>query len=240
MKFYKYDTDSIGLNPSQLEELGRDGSLADYLAEKLQASPSVEEIVSNNTVDPYGGSKSPCYYAITSIPFEYGVNSDAGEVLVYWDVSSFKKTLPEGYTLFSFRVMLSSASGVKLNSEYATDARALKPEDFPVRLNITGDISTPCGITTVDRVVTVPMVIKEYMSTFNSSSGNSVNDYTETEFKEALVERIDSLEGVLTRFRHFQSEGLTLDLLGVVRTLMVRVDDLESKLKEIDAAGTSE
>lgn len=197
---------------------------------------SSDEVTSNANVRSYA---SPCQAQIVNRNFSYSVTSSGSGVQVSWDMSDFAAALPAGYSVILPRVRIttiSSSRNVLIDSQDLIGAVPAAINQFPLRVSIEVQISSPCGT-----------IAASYMTDLYNASNLGVKagtfdieDLSPNTGNITVTDHLNLLEDEIFKVKTREKNTVTISgtempLSTAIQRNDVRVQDLETRLSDVGA-----
>lgn len=195
---------------------------------------SSDDIVSNANVRSHA---SPCQAQVVNRNFTYSITSSGSGLLIGWDMSVFASALPSNYSVTLPRTRITSIQSTRsvlIDSQDLIGAVPASIGQFPLRVSIEVQITTPCGT-----LAAVYMTDLYNASNLGAKAGTfDIEDLNPNTGNISVTDHLNILEDEIFKAKtkevsRVEISGTSLPIATAVQSNAMRVDDLERSLVDI-------
>lgn len=209
-------TDSMSIKQVLAKLIGGYISLADKLAKcNLCNEADFAEEITSSLVSLAGLSKSStsCAASITNTNFNYTVIGGTNSVGIQYSFQDIIDNLPTNYSIVRKSIKVWGANST--NTLYASSSANsgtfnAEPSRFPLKIDFSLQINTPCGLISIDKVIMINGVSAGSYSATGIVSDYGTESYgavTQEKFNEVLRDRIINLERDIASIKNINVEN---------------------------------
>lgn len=210
-------------------------------------SLNASQITTDASLFCVGENSSNCSAKLVNKTFSYSFSANDTYTNFNWDLSSVTNSLPSGYSVMSYSVIVFGTTGksssIISESTKMTGGIRLQPRHFPATAEVKVRIATPCGTVELNKNIGVVNTTDSFIGILNTKdlTGDKSGTLSVKEYQETIASELCHLKTKVERFDDLDVAncgGLSFpanDINSIIQVLVSKICELEAKLSDPNA-----